>query len=133
VSDPLTTVAGVAIALPPPLPPPGSAGVPPPSEPSPEPVRLRPGELPSGRMTVEGRVVAVKRAESDEWGDYAGMTVRLRNGVTVWSSVPRSLNEVVSQPEALRGRRVRFTATFSPSDRDSRFAFARRPRDAELR
>jgi hypothetical protein len=133
VSDPPSTVAGVAIA-PPPLQPPGSAGAPPPSESSPEPVRLRPGEPPSGRMTVEGRVVAVKRVESDAWGSYIGMTVRLRNGVSVWSSIPRSLDEAVElEPEALRGRRVRFTATFEPSHRDPHHAFARRPRDAELR
>jgi len=61
------------------------------------------------------------------------MAVRLRNGVVVWSSVPRSLDEAVElEPEALQGRRVRFTATFEPSERDSRFAFARRPRDAML-
>ena len=84
-------------------------------------------------MRVEGRVVSVKVTESDRWGTRYGMAVRLRNGVVVWSSVPRSLDEAVGlEPEALRGRRVRFTATFEPSERDPRFAFARRPRDAKM-
>jgi hypothetical protein len=34
------------------------------------------------------------------------------------------------EPEMLRGHRVRFTATFEPSG--PRFAFARRPRDAQI-
>lgn len=98
-----------------------------------EPVVLRPGQVPSGRMTVEGRVVSVKLSESERWGSYYGMAVRLRNGAIVWSSVPRSLDEAVEmEPEALRGRRVRFTATFEASERDPRFAIARRPRDANL-
>jgi hypothetical protein len=95
--------------------------------------RLRPGERPTGRMTVEGRVISVKRTETERWGVVYGMAVRLRNGTVVWSSVPRSLDEAVEmEPELLQGRRVRFTATFEPSERDPRFAFARRPRDAML-
>lgn len=46
-------------------------------------------------MTVEGRVVSVKVTESDRWGTYYGMAVRLRNGVVVWSSDPCSLDEAV--------------------------------------
>jgi hypothetical protein len=34
------------------------------------------------------------------------------------------------EPEMLRGQRVRFTATFEPSGQ--RFAFGRRPRDAQM-
>lgn len=84
-------------------------------------------------MTVEGRVVSVKLSESERWGSYYGMAVRLRNGAIVWSSVPRFLDEAVEmEPEALRGRRVRFTPTFESSERDPHFAFARRPRDAGL-
>ncbi len=96
-----------------------------------QPARLRPSEAPSGRMTVEGRVLSVKANESERFGIRYGMTVRLRNGSTVWSSIPRSLDEAVGlEPESLRGRRVRFTATFEPTG--PRFAFARRPRDASL-
>ncbi len=111
--------------------PPGRAGV---SDGPPlKLARLRPGERASGRMTVEGRVISVKRTETERWGFFYGMAVRLRNGTVVWSSVPRSLDEAVEmEPEMLQGRRVRFTATFVPSERDPRFAFARRPRDAML-
>ena len=101
------------------------------SEPPLEPASLRLGQAPSGRMTVEGRVISVQARESERWGTRYGMVLRLQNGTTVWSSVPRSLDEAVGmEPETLRGHRVRFTATFEPSGR--RFAFARRPRDAQM-
>jgi hypothetical protein len=84
-------------------------------------------------MTVVGRVISVKVTESERWGTRYGMAVRLRNGVVVWSSVPRSLDKAVElEPEALQGRWVSFTATFEASERDPHFAFARRPRDAML-
>ena len=96
-----------------------------------QPASLRLGQAPSGRMTVEGRVISVQARESERWGTRYGMILRLRNGTTVWSSIPRSLDEAVEmEPEMLRGHRVRFTATFEPSG--PRFAFARRPRDAHV-
>ncbi len=122
----------MAIPSPPKLGPPGAAGAF--GGPPREPVVLKPGQAPRGRMTVEGRVISVKRTESERWGSQYGMVVRLRNGVVVWSSVPRRLEESLGWDpvETLRGKRVRFTATFEPSERDPRFAFAQRPRDAEL-
>ena len=100
-------------------------------EPPLQPASLRLGQAPSGRMTVEGRVISVQARESERWGTRYGMILRLRNGATVWSSVPRSLDEAVGmEPEMLRGHRVRLTATFEPSG--PRFAFARRPRDAQM-
>ena len=95
---------------------------------------LSAGQAPSGRMTVEGRVVAVKVRESERWGTLYGIVVRLRNGSAVYSTVPRRLEESLGwEPvEALRGKRVRFTATFEPANRDPHFSFARRPRGAEL-
>ena len=82
-------------------------------------------------MTVEGRVISVQARESERWGTRYGVILRLRNGATVWSSVPRSLDEAVEmEPETLRGHRIRFTATFEPSG--PRFSFARRPRDAQI-
>lgn len=94
----------------------------------------RTGQPPSGPMTVEGRVVAVSVRESERWGTQHGMVVRLRNGASVYTTIPRRLEESLGwEPvEALRGRRVRFTATFEPSQRDPHFSFARRPRGAEL-
>jgi hypothetical protein len=84
-------------------------------------------------MTVEGRVISVRARESERWGVQYGMTVRLRNGTTVHSTIPRSLDEAVGlEVDALRGKRVRFTATFEPSQRDPHFAFARRPCDAAV-
>jgi hypothetical protein len=101
------------------------------AEPPLQPASLRLGQAPSGRMTLEGRVISVQARESERWGTRYGMVLRLRNGTTVWSSVPRSLDEAVEmEPEMLRGHRVRFTATFEPAG--PRFAFARRPRDAQM-
>jgi hypothetical protein len=96
-------------------------------------MKLRMGQAPSGRVTVEGRVLSVKVRQSDRWGTQYGMFVRLRNGTAVWCTVPRSLDEAVGlEPETLKGRRVRFTASFEPSGQDPHFAIARRPRDAVL-
>ena len=101
------------------------------AEPPLQPASLRLGQAPSGRMTVEGRVISVQARESERWGTRYGMILRLRNGTAVWSSVPRSLDEAVEmEPELLRGQRVRLTATFEPAG--PRFAFARRPRDAQM-
>ncbi len=123
MSDLSATVA-VVVNLPSPLGHREAAGTP--RESPLQPVRLRPCEPPDGRMTVEGTVVAVRARESERFGTQFGMVVALRNGATVWSSVPRSLDEAVElEPERLQGRRVRFTATFEPSRSDPRFAFAR--------
>jgi len=39
---------------------------------------LKAGQAPSGRMTVEGRIVAVKLRESERWGVQCVMVVLSR-------------------------------------------------------
>ena len=42
---------------------------------------------PSGRMTVDGRVVAVRVIESEQWGTQYRMVIRLPNSTAVYSTV----------------------------------------------
>lgn len=77
------------------------------------------GPAPVGRQTVQGEVVMVKNYDSD-FGIQTKMLVVLSNGSTVFVSVPRSA--VVD-----KGRKVQFTATFTPKQEDPKFAFGKRP------
>jgi hypothetical protein len=83
------------------------------------------GPAPEGRVAVEGEIVSLKVREGD-YGITQKMTVKLDNGSRVWSTFPSSLYD----GKEARGRRVRFTATFTVSDRDKSFAFGKRPSKA---
>jgi hypothetical protein len=48
------------------------------------------------------------------------MTVKAAEGFIVWVSMPRGV-------DAKRGDTISFTATLTPSDTDSKFAFGKRP------
>ncbi len=79
---------------------------------------------PEGRVEIEGEIVHVKLQES-HYGDTLKMLVKC-DGFRVWSTVPSSLEGEV------KGRRVKFTATLTRSDKDESFAFAKRPVKAEF-
>jgi hypothetical protein len=72
-------------------------------------------------MTVEGRVVSVRRAPSPIRGARtSGWPFDYGNGVMVWVKRPRDPEAVEMEPEALRKRRVRVHG--EPSERDARSA-----------
>jgi hypothetical protein len=75
---------------------------------------------PTGRVTVDVEVVKVEVQEND-YGVRTVMTVKAADGWLAWGTVPAQL------PSECRGMRVRLTATFTPSDRDPKFAFFKRP------
>jgi hypothetical protein len=77
------------------------------------------GDAPTGRVTVSGVILSVKRHESD-WGVSMKMTLKLDNGSRVWMTMP-------SGAAADRGDRITVTATFEQSQDDKSFAFGKRP------
>lgn len=102
---------------------------------------------PEGRIEITGEVVSVKLQESD-FGSTYKMIVRDDRGFAVYCTVPSTLNVYErsymgadgaqhthsggSIRDQLFGRRVKFTATLTRSDRDEGFAFGKRPAKAEL-
>lgn len=80
---------------------------------------------PSGRVTFSGVVVSRKFKDSDYGGAFK-LTVKVSTpeGVwLVWLTEPSSI-------ETERGDIVQMTATLTPSDNDSSFAFGKRPSKA---
>jgi hypothetical protein len=79
---------------------------------------------PSGRIVVEGTVVAQKSVEGD-YGVTFKMLVLTDAGWKVWVTEPSSINPT-------KGDRVRFTATITPSSDDVLFSFGSRPSKASI-
>lgn len=88
------------------------------------------GPAPEGRVEVQGEVLSVKWQDND-WGGSLKWLVELENGSRVWGSVPSVLWDSGKAPVA-RGDKVRFKATFTRSDDDETFAFAKRPTGGEV-
>lgn len=91
---------------------------------------------PVGRVTVTGEIVHVKLHE-DMYGSTFKIIVRDDRGFKVWTTMPSALRpDSISggAPEiyALKGKRVRFDAALSRSDRDASFAFGKRPTKASV-
>lgn len=94
---------------------------------------------PEGRTVVTGEIVGVKVTESG-FGYHRSlvfrMTVRDDRGFRVNTTIPRDLvseaHDAGGRADDLRGRRVTFTATLTPSDDDPTFAFGKRPTKAGL-
>lgn len=96
---------------------------------------------PAGRNVVTGVVVSVKIKDSN-FGIAIKMLVQSEDGYKVWTTVPRQLLEredgihehyqAALDRVQLKGKRVQFTATLTPSDDDHTFAFASRPSKAKI-
>ena len=86
-------------------------------------------EAPEGRVEVEGEIVSIKWHEATYgYGRSAGsykITVKADAGWSVWATLPSGLDS-----EGAKGRRIKFTATLTRSDRDRTFAFGKRPSNA---
>jgi hypothetical protein len=81
---------------------------------------------PRGQSTVCGQIVSVK---ATQYG--FGAVVSTDEGWRCWLRLPAALLREC-EPLSCKGRRVEFTATLTPSDRDSLFAFAKRPAKAKF-
>ena len=81
--------------------------------------------VPEGKQEVELKVIKVEERES-EYGLQLKMVGVHADGWVCWGTVPASCGEVE------KGDRVRLTATFTRSDKDPKFGFFKRPRNAEI-
>ena len=81
-------------------------------------------DVTEGRQVINGTVLALKNQESD-WGSVLKMLVQDDKGFRVWGSVPSSL-------DCNREDHITFTATVTPSDKDSKFGFFKRPTKAAV-
>lgn len=75
---------------------------------------------PTGRVTVEGDVVAIKTVDT-RWGSSTKMMVKTAAGWRCYVAVPAALGVVE------RGQRVAFVATLTPAADDPTMAFGNRP------
>lgn len=98
---------------------------------------------PTGRVQVEGLVIKEDWREGYMGGEVLKISVKLDNGSIVWGSAPSNLlsaprpSYLIETPysegeEGLRGKRIRFTATFEAKPDDPSFAFYKRPVKAEV-
>lgn len=77
-------------------------------------------DCPSGRVTITGEVMKVSFIEN-AYGARDVVTVKDTRGFLVWGTLPRFLSD------AKRGDTVTFKATVTPSDKDAKFGFYKRP------
>lgn len=101
------------------------------------------GPAPTGRVQVEGLVIKEDWREGYMGGEVLKLSIKLDNGSIVWGSAPSNLlsaprpSYLIETPysegeESLRGKRIRFTATFKSKPDDPSFAFYTRPVKAEV-
>jgi len=90
-------------------------------------------EAPEGRVEFEGEVVACKWHEVGHYRAVGSwkVTVKTDAGWSVWVTLPSNLVAYASAGSA-KGRRLKLTATLTKSDRDSTFAFGKRPSGAQF-
>ncbi|WBF79046.1 hypothetical protein SEA_BOLT007_78 [Arthrobacter phage Bolt007] len=95
--------------------------------------------VPEGRYELEGEIASVKAQEGD-YGTTWKMLVTHETGYKVWITIPGSVldaNDAEGEEgwrpvDALKGRRVRMTATVEASRDDRAFGFGKRPTKAVL-
>lgn len=98
-------------------------------------------DVPTGKVAISGTVISQKLQHSVGYDSTWKMLVRDDRGFKVWGSIPRKLmeeaeeewdrDERVNAP-VLKGKRVSFNATVTPSDKDPKFGFFKRPTKASL-
>ncbi len=92
-------------------------------------------DAPTGKVTVTGEILSLKTQESG-FGSTLKMIVKTEAGWKLWVTVPTSILSYrlssVGGGDNLPGKTVTLTATVTPSDRDSKFAFGKRPSNAKL-
>lgn len=95
-------------------------------------------DAPTGRIEVTGEVLSVKQHAS-QFGSTLKMTVKTDDGWKLWTTAPKSLTKHIcfqggrcEHEPTITGKRVTLTVTVTPSDRDPKFAFGKRPTNASV-
>jgi hypothetical protein len=84
-------------------------------------------DAPTGKVTVTGEILSLKSQET-MYGSTLKMIVKTEAGWKLWVTVPSG----ITAQDGLPGHKVTLTATVTPSDRDPKFAFGKRPSKAKL-
>lgn len=82
--------------------------------------KAKAADCPTGRQTVEVTVIKTEWKES-EFGSSLKMLVKADAGFMLWGSVPSAQHDVK------KGDRLKLTATITPSEKDAKFGFFKRP------
>lgn len=92
-------------------------------------------DAPTGRVVVIGEIVSAKWHDNG-FGDTLKILVLSDEGFKVWCSLPSAFRynseDMYTQPQDVKGKRVRMTVTLAPSEDDATFAFGTRPARAEF-
>lgn len=102
-----------------------------------EDAAAEPVPVTSDRIDIDGEVISTKEQEGfnpTPWRDAPPafkMLVKTTAGYKLWGSIPRDML-VDGQHEALRGKKVAFSAKVQRSDKDDKFGFFSRPTKARL-
>lgn len=89
-------------------------------------------DVPTGTVNVSGEVLKVALKET-RFGQVAKMTVKdHQNGFVLWGSVPTIFDEEGKLLTVGKGDHITFTASVTPSEKDAKFGFFKRPRKAVI-
>jgi hypothetical protein len=88
-------------------------------------------DVPTGTVNISGEVLKVALKET-RFGEVLKMTVKDHNGFVVWGSVPSIYDDEGVAVFVGKGDTITFTATVTPSDKDAKFGFFKRPRKAVI-
>lgn len=91
-------------------------------------------DVTEGRREMTGTILTVK-LQDGYYGSTFKMLVHVDGDQKVWGTLPTSLEPINcdgSYRDALRGKRIRFTATVERSKDDRKFGFFKRPTCAKL-
>jgi hypothetical protein len=88
-------------------------------------------DAPTGKVTVTGEIISTKWQESG-FRTVHKMTVKTDKGWKLWVTVPSSVYDPSDSSLPITGKRVTLTANVTPSDRDPKFAFGKRPTNASV-
>lgn len=80
---------------------------------------------PKGKVEFKGQIINIKN-QSSFYGTQTKMLVKSDTGFLAFGTLPRGLGDDNVQ----RGDRVQFTATFNPTEKDTKFGFFKRPTKA---
>jgi hypothetical protein len=88
-------------------------------------------DAPTGKVTVTGEIISTKWQESG-FHSVHKMIVKTEEGWKLWVTVPSSVYDPSDSSLPITGKRVTLTANVTPSDRDPKFAFGKRPTNAAV-
>ena len=89
-------------------------------------------DVPTGKVNISGEVIKIALQET-RFGQVAKMTVKdHQNGFVVWGSVPTIFDEEGKLLTVGKGDHITFTASVTPSEKDVKFGFFKRPRKAVI-